>query len=243
MFFGAIEITTDNDAITVDGNGGTLTPGDYYIYAPTAAVSFLDHLVSVMSTLASPKTIAFSISATGKVTLSCASAFTVTGWESYAFAGYAADALSSGTSHEADRFLPYCWFPGIGPSDSLAPTSQQGIPVEMVSQAYAPGGTVYTSNFGETIKQVLSFQSLTKARAWNENSSDNRSFQEWWQSTLGAGRELLYVPGYLDGDETVDHAYVAELGQEPKPQIKRQFPGSDAYWTTKIPLIGVDELS
>ncbi len=236
MFFGQVTIVAGvNDGFTVGAVAGTLTAGSYYIYSPTAADSLLDHLCDQLDAYDPARTWSYSISSTGRVTLTASGSSSLNDLEIYEALGMDED-LGSGTSFAADVYLKYCWFPARDPADSLAPVSRPGRLEAIASQAVAPDGTIYTSKLDELGRQVLTFMYLSKAIAW-EGDGDNSSFEEFWSSTLSEGRQLLFLPSYPTA--TPAHEYKPDLSKGLAQDIKRQLVGSDSYWKAAFALIGV----
>lgn len=229
-FFGRKTVTTDNDGITVDSVPGTLTAGDYYIYSPVNAECFLKHLTTVMSTL-SGKTITYSInSSTGKVTLSCASTFSISGWETYDWAGFSSGAMSGSNSYTGTKAARYSWLPGVDPAEALSPVARPGTPIAYVAQTRTLSGAIHTSRFATLTDQELTFRFIANAKTWKQGAGDYSSLEEFWGDVLSVGGEMIYIPGYPT-DTATYHYYKPRCPTgELRHAAAREIPGSDTWW-------------
>lgn len=238
-FFGKLDIDSDNSGIIVDSTSTTLDEGSYYMYSPTAAESLLDVLCDKISE-ESAATVTYSISEDGVLTLSSASAFAME-FDStlYADLGFASAVLSSATSHVATNQLKYCWFPEMLETDSLAPVTSAGKMSAVVNQQQASDKNVWTTKFGEIVRQELSYRYLPKAKAWKAATPDNSSWEEFYDTTYCEGRQMLFIP-YWSDDETSAWYYAADLKAEVSPVVLRSVTGSDTYWYVRLYLLEVD---
>ena len=235
-FFGQITIDADNDDITVDSADVTLTQGDYYMYSPVTAESFLDHLVEVIED-EHGSSVTYSISDDGILTLSAASSVDIEfGSTLYEDLGFTS-ASQSGTTIIATKKLKYCWFPEMLESESLAPTTSVGKLIPVVSQQQAIDGNAWTTLFGTRTKQELTYEHIEKARAWDVDS-DNGSLEEWLAITYYTGRKMVFLPAY-DSDTSVKWYYSADLSLG-EVDVWRSITGSDSRWGTTLYFIEVD---
>jgi hypothetical protein len=236
-FFGSITIDDDNDDITVDGGNTALTQGDYYMYSPNADESFLDHFCDVISA-EHGATVSYSISDSGILTLSSASSVSITFanvlYEDLGFTS----AAQSGIAITAENKLEYCWFPEMLESDSLAPVSSAGKIIPVTSQQQAADKNVWTTKYGEIVRQTLTYEHLEKSKAWKASSPDNSSLEEWLSTTYYSGRKMIFVPGFSD-DESVYWYYCADLKQG-KVDLWRTITGSDLRWGATLYFVEVD---
>jgi hypothetical protein len=239
MFFGRVDIKSGhNDGFTVGGVAGTIPAGAYYMYSPTAAESLLDTLIDALDDYDPGTTWDWAITSDGLLTLTPGSSSSLNGLEIYADLGYASADLGTDTTFEAPKFLKWCWFPGQGPADSLAPTSNAGRLRAFAIQAIGCDQDVYTTKIGQIAEQQLTFKYLSKAKTWDENS-DNRSYEEFWHYVVSSGCPMLFMPEYPTA--TPRHVYKAALGGGAgKMMVRRQTPGSDTYWEVTVPLFGAE---
>lgn len=238
-FFGQITLDDDNESIIVGAVTLDMDKGDYYIYSPVAAESLLDVLCAKISE-ESTAAVTFSISASGILTLSSTSSFSLE-FDStlYLTLGFASAAMSGATSYTATSKLQYCWFPEQLDSGHLAPTSSAGKKYPVVSQQQAADKTVWTTKYGEVVKQELTYRYLSKAKCWTASTAENSSWEEFFSTTYSQGRKFVFIP-WWSGDESDYWYYVADLKAEPSPTVIESITGSDSYWDLTMYLLEVD---
>lgn len=234
-FFGQITIDSDNNGLTVDSGSTSITTGDYYIYSPTTAESFLDEFVDVL-TDEHGSSVTYSISDDGILTLSTASSIEILfGSTLYEDLGFTS-ALQSGTTITATNSLKYCWFPEMLESDSLAPVSSSGKVVPIATQQQAADSNVWTTLYGTVKRQEITYEHLEKDKVWS--ASTNSSLEEWLATTYYMGRKMIFFPSY-DTDTSVKWYYCADLNQgDVEPW--RTITGSDLRWGTTLYFTEVD---
>lgn len=236
QFYGSITIDSDNSGITVDGGAITLTEGEYFIDHDTEAYSLLDIICSAIET-ESGGTVDYSISQDGLLTITSTPSVTLLfGSTLYETLGYT-QANLSGTSIVATNYLKHCWFPELLVSDSSTPTSREGRKIGILSQQEAADNTVWTTKYGNVRRQELSYSHLSEARIHNL-SDDNSSWEEFYLSTYGTGRKILFIPDSTD--TSVYWYYVANLIEEPSPLATRSMPNTNMYWDLTLSFRGVD---
>lgn len=233
-FFGQITIDADNKSMEVDAVAVNLTEGDYYIYNPgNSATSLVDHIASVAQT-SSGKTVTASVSATGILTFTASSSITLE-FNTYVYSDLGFDnAIQVGTSIVAPEPLRYCWFPGRLPSDTLAPTSRAGQIEDIYSQEQAADEVMYSSKWGTSTVQSLTYEFLSKAKVWNA-SSDYSSLEEFWGDVLSQGRTFIFYPDWNDSTTTY-WVYSADLKATPNFAPKRSNPPVDNWWSYTMTL-------
>lgn len=240
-FFGQVVINADNYGLTVDATPTTLDSGSWYTFNDTAIYSLVDHLATVITADASSATVTASVSADGFLTLSGTAAFEVTDFDAADLFGFAGD-LTGASSYVATKRLEASWIPGRLQSDSLSPVSAQGQFRALVAQQQAADATTYTTEIGELISQVLTFEYISKAKAWEGVDSTRNSFETFF-ATIRDGRKVLFIPEWegSSGSYGDQHEYVWNLKDNPAPAMTRQpqTKTTDMYWKIVCNLRGV----
>jgi hypothetical protein len=233
-FIGAYEINEDNDVVTVGALTVELDQATYYLYHPADSYSLLDQFCTQISTLTAA-TVSYSISTSGKVTLSSASNFSMR-WDDLSVFGFTATSYSGNKTYTATNYLKHCWFPEKNASDLTSTAYRQGMSRAKAVQQIAADSTVYTRLFATTVEQNITFNNMSNAKTWNL-SDDNSSCEEFWESTIQEGRAIYMLADWPN--TTYAWEYKPDLMSGSKDfNPARVIPGYDGRWNIRMKLIG-----
>jgi hypothetical protein len=245
VFFGEVVINAENRSVTVGASTGTITTGTYYGWSPVNAESACYWLAAQLTTLGAVAVTAV-VSSDGLLSVRTVStALVITGFEAYDLFGFDADHFTLADtghgfySYTATKRIYGSWVPGTEPADSLCPVTSHGVSTPLTAQDQGADGTAYTSTFGALVRQSLTFEYVTKAGAWNVDST--RSSVEEFYDTCDDGRRVLYIPEWAGsgGSYTAYWDYVIDLKKTPETPAKRQRKSTDIFWIVTLELLGV----
>lgn len=175
-------------------------------------------------------------SATGKVTISRSSAFTVT-WNSTALRdllGFTGN-LASAAAQVAPNHTRYLHLPNCGRSGILSPSDSTGALASDFTAAVAPDGSVYAIGYSIRSYDTLDLRHLRgqKTRISKE-SIVNESLERFWRDVIALGRRVRF-----HADRSLDATYrtwvVLDGGHfDPRPFDERWTEGPECIWAIRF---------
>lgn len=173
--------------------------------------------------------------ATGKVTISRSSAFTVT-WNSTALRdllGFTGN-LGSASSHLAPNHAKYLHLPSAGRSGVMSPSTSTGAEFSDFSAALSTGGEVYAVGYSIRSEDTLDLRHQRGKKTWiGQESIVNESLQRFWRDTIALGRRIRF-----HADRSVDATYrtwvVLDAGHyDPRAFDERWVEGPECLWAIR----------
>lgn len=241
ILLGQVQITSSNDGLSVGGTPTTVTTGDWYVWHPTPASSYLDHLVGVINAEATP-TVTYSVDSDGYLTLTCdSSTVALTDLQCYAILGYASDSVTITTGGvTATRRLQASWVSGRELTSSLSP-GLGGSNEQLATQVQGPDKTLYTTLLGELSSEKFRWDYLARARTWAEGSAARASAQEWWQECGRLGLQFVVLPAWTGsgGSYSTPADYAVDLNKTKAFLPVPNQAGSRTWWSWTIEARGL----